>query len=126
MNYLLLSLGAILGVLSRYHAVRLIQAWRGSQFPFGTFVVNLSGSFLLGLLGGLLASHPAWPLGSLQALFGIGFCATYTTFSSFIFETTQLWRQGDRRAALLNLGGQPILGLLCAWVGLLIGTAVGG
>lgn len=122
MTYLLLALGAIVGALSRFHAVRLIQGWWGGAFPLGTFLVNLSGSMLLGLIGGLVATHPNWPLSSIQAIAGIGFCATYTTFSSFIFETVQLWRRGSRRAALANLCGQPALGLLCAWLGLVVGT----
>jgi fluoride exporter len=125
LSYLLLATGATCGALCRYHAVRLIQARLRGNFPLGTFLVNLSGSLLLGLLGGLVAAHPDWPGDSLQALAGVGFCATYTTFSSFIFETTQLWRQGARRAALLNLCGQPALGLLCAWLGLVIGAGVG-
>lgn len=121
MTYLLLAVGAIVGALCRYHAVRVIQAWQGGTFPLGTFLVNLSGSLLLGLIGGLVATHPSWPITSIQAVAGVGFCATYTTFSSFIFETTQLWRQGNRRAALMNLCGQPVLGLLCAWIGLMVG-----
>ncbi|WP_129674857.1 fluoride efflux transporter CrcB [Candidatus Chloroploca sp. Khr17] len=121
MSYLLLSLGAIVGALSRYHLVRVIQARYGSTFPIGTFVVNLSGSLLLGILAGLIATHPAWPLTSLQALAGVGFCATYTTFSSFIFETIQLWRQGNQRSAMLNLCGQPILGFGFAWLGIFLG-----
>lgn len=124
-SLLLLTLGAVGGALCRYHAVRLIQARSRGGFPLGTFLVNLSGSLLLGVIGGLVATHPAWPVDSIQALGGVGFCATYTTFSSFIFETTQLWRQGARRAALLNLCGQPALGLLCAWIGLVIGTSIG-
>jgi CrcB protein len=88
-----------------------------SAFPLGTLLVNLSGSLLLGFIGGLIATHPSWPVTSIQSVAGVGFCATYTTFSSFIFETSQLWRQGNRRTALTNLCGQPVLGLLCAWVG---------
>jgi fluoride exporter len=123
-SFLLLALGAIGGALCRFHAVRYIQSLSRGSFPLGTLLVNLSGSLLLGLLGGLIASHPAWPGDSIRALAGAGFCATYTTFSSFIFETTQLWRQGARRAALLNLCGQPVLGTLCAWLGLVIGLGV--
>ncbi|MBP1467013.1 fluoride efflux transporter CrcB [Candidatus Chloroploca sp. M-50] len=122
MSYLLLGLGAIVGALSRYHLVRAMQARYGSTFPVGTFVVNLSGSLLLGILAGLIATHPDWPIRSLQALAGVGFCATYTTFSSFIFETVQLWRQGNQRSAIFNLCGQPILGFGFAWLGIFLGS----
>ncbi len=121
MTYLLLAIGGVLGALCRYHISQFIQVRRQIFFPIGTFVVNLSGSLLLGLLGGLLAFHPNWPVESLQSTFGIGFCATYTTFSSFIFETLQLWRLGRYRAALLNVLVQPLLGCLLAWIGLMIG-----
>jgi fluoride exporter len=124
MIYLLLALGAICGALCRYHAVRIVQTRVGGGFPLGTFLVNISGSLLLGLITGLVIAHPDWPVTSINAVAGFGFCATYTTFSSFIFETHQLWRRGDWRAALVNLGGQPMLGILAAWVGLLIGSVL--
>ncbi|HMQ32492.1 MAG TPA: fluoride efflux transporter CrcB [Chloroflexaceae bacterium] len=122
MTLILLAVGAVAGAIARYHAVRLIQSRRGGIFPLGTLLVNLSGSLLLGLVAGLVANHPDWPVDSIQALAGVGFCATYTTFSSFIFETVQLWRRGYRRAALLNVSAQPALGLLCAWAGLAVGS----
>ncbi|HEX6292349.1 MAG TPA: fluoride efflux transporter CrcB [Herpetosiphonaceae bacterium] len=121
MSYLLLALGGIAGALCRYHGVRAIHARTTIAFPVGTYVINLSGSFMLGLLAALLARHPAWPVEQLGLLFGTGFCGAYTTFSSFAFESTQLWRQAQRRRALLNLVSQPLLGILAAWIGLLIG-----
>ncbi|HEY0607160.1 MAG TPA: fluoride efflux transporter CrcB [Herpetosiphonaceae bacterium] len=122
MSYLLLALGGALGALCRYHGGRIIHRRIATTFPLGTFAINLSGSFLLGLLAGLLALHPDWPGGSLNLVFGIGFCGAYTTFSSFAFETLQLWRQHQRRHAIANLLGQPLLGICAAWLGLLIGS----
>ncbi len=103
MTYILLALGGIVGALCRYHGVRLIQAHIPIAFPLGTFLVNLSGSFSLGLLGGLAAHHPTWPLASLSLLIGTGFCGAYTTFSTFAFETMQLWQQAQYRSACFNL-----------------------
>lgn len=123
MNYLFLAIGAIAGAICRYHAVRLIQADLRTTFPVGTFVVNVSGSVLLGLLSGLVARHPDWPITAIQTLAGFGFCATYTTFSSYIFESTRLWQQGARRAACGNVIGQAVLGCLGAWVGMIIALA---
>ena len=122
MSYLLLALGGALGALCRYHGGRIIHSRIATTFPLGTFAINLSGSFLLGLLVGLLARHPDWSVGSLNLLFGIGFCGAYTTFSSFAFESIQLWRHDQRRHAIANLLGQPLLAGCAAWLGLLIGS----
>lgn len=122
MSYLLLALGGALGALCRYHGGRIIHSRIATTFPLGTFVINLSGSFLLGLLAGLLGRHPGWLVEDFNLLFGIGFCGAYTTFSSFAFETIQLWRQDQHRHAIANLLGQPLLGSCVAWLGLLIGS----
>lgn len=122
MTYLLLIIGGIAGALSRFHGARILQARLGSTFPFGTFVINLTGSFVLGLLGGWLAVHPVSWGQSISLLLGTGFCGAYTTFSSFSFETVQLWRAGSPGRALANLLSQPVLGLCLAWLGLVLGT----
>lgn len=122
MSYLLLALGGAAGAICRYHAGRIIHSRITTAFPLGTFAINLSGSFLLGLLAGWLAWHPDWPVSSLNLLFGIGFCGAYTTFSSFAFETIRLWRQAQRRYALVNMLGQPLLGSCATWLGLLIAS----
>lgn len=122
MSVVLLAIGGGAGALARYHLARYVQRRTGGRFPLGTWLINLSGSLLLGLLVGLLLRHPAWPGAALRLLLGTGFCGAYTTFSSFAFETSQLWRGGGRRAALLNLLSQPLLGGLVAWLGLWLGS----
>ncbi|MBA3943198.1 MAG: fluoride efflux transporter CrcB [Herpetosiphonaceae bacterium] len=121
MNWLWLATGGVCGALCRFHGARLIQArWRGN-FPVGSLVINLTGCCLLGLLTGLFLRHSLWPVMQLRLLLATGFCGAYTTFSSFAFEAVQLWRQGQRRQALLHLVGQPLVGVGLAWSCLLWG-----
>lgn len=121
MAYLLLAIGGVAGALSRYHGARFVHARTQNDFPLGTLLINVSGSFILGLLLSLLAAHPHWPGKQLSLLFGTGFCGAYTTFSSFGFETIQLWREGTPRRAICNVLGQPLLAGLAAWSGILLG-----
>ena len=125
MTFVLLALGGVVGALGRYHGTRWVQSRISSAFPLGTFLVNLSGCWALGLLTGVLLAHPDWPGRELSLLLGTGVCGAYTTFSSFAFETMQLWRQGQRRQALYNGLAQPLLGCLCVWLGLALGRAIG-
>ena len=104
---LFLALGGVLGTLARYGLQGLIQP-AGSSFPWGTLVVNLSGSFVLGfLMRFLLGSSLATP--EVRAAATIGFCGAFTTMSTFAYETVSLLNGGDyTRAAwylLASIGG---------------------
>ena len=121
MIFLWLALGGAAGGVCRYHVTRVMVTRFGTGFPIGTFVVNISGSILLGLVIGGVEAQP-WVSGSsLIPLLATGFCGAYTTFSSFAFETIQLWQRGARARALVNLVGQPVLGGMAAWIGLVFG-----
>ena len=122
MTYLLLIIGGVAGALLRFHGTRLIQARIANRFPFGTFAINISGSFAFGLLYGLVGAAPSSAGQAMLTLFGTGFCGAYTTFSSFGYETVQLWRTDHVRAAVMNMLSQPVLGLLGAWVGVTLGA----
>ena len=113
--------GAV-GAPSRYLLDRFVQARAGSGLPWGTFVINISGSFLLGLITGaaLYHSFPSTP----RIILGTGFCGAYTTFSTWTFETVRLLEEGAGREALLNGVGSVVIGLGAAGLGLALAGLV--
>jgi fluoride exporter len=109
--------GAGLGGLARYLAGTWIMAKYGGRFPLGTLVINVTGSFLIGVLMTLLAErlpnpHPTWRL-----FLVVGVLGGYTTFSSFEYETFQAVRDGARWMGLLYVAGSVVLGYIGVWVG---------
>src|ERR671923_250379 len=98
------ALGSAVGGVARYVFSAAVQQRTGVGFPVGTLVVNLTGSFLLGLLWryalGVQAISP-----EVRALLTTGFCGGYTTFSTFSYEAAALIEDGDHRTALLYLVG---------------------
>ncbi len=114
-TWLAVAAAGALGALARYVVDQLVSR-RGGDRPFGTFVVNISGSFVLGLVTGL-AAYRAFPA-TAKVVLGTGFLGAYTTFSTFALETVALTRSGERRAALWNLGGSLCAGIGAAAAGL--------
>lgn len=92
----------------------------GGRFPLGTVVINITGSFLIGLLMTLFTErwqpHPNW-----RFLLVVGFLGGYTTFSSFEWETLGLVKDGSRWLGLLNVVGSVLLGYVAVWLGAAIG-----
>uniref|UniRef100_A0A832H9T5 Fluoride-specific ion channel FluC n=1 Tax=Oscillatoriales cyanobacterium SpSt-402 TaxID=2282168 RepID=A0A832H9T5_9CYAN len=110
------ALGAIPGALSRYYLTRLATQRFGASFPYGTFIINLTGSGLIGFLSTLMTKQLIST--DLQALLIIGFLGAYTTFSTYALDTSNLFRTGSRKRALLYWLGSPILGFICVEVGI--------
>jgi len=106
----LVALGAAVGAPLRYLVDRAVGA---RNFPWGTFVVNVVGSFLLGLLAGG-ARHASGPV---LALAGTGFCGALTTYSTFGYETVRLFQDGAKPLAVLNALGSVAAGLAAALLG---------
>ena len=121
----LIGIGGVLGANARY----LVSVWAarriGASFPYGTLIVNLSGSLLLGFMAtaivGRVVSDP-----DIQLLVSIGFLGAYTTFSTFAFESVGLIRRRAFVLAGVNVLGSTVLGLLGAWLGTIFARMVEG
>jgi fluoride exporter len=116
LKYVLVLSGGGIGSLLRFLTGTAIMTRFGGTFPLGTLTINVSGSFLIGLLMTLLTERfrldPNWRL-----LLVVGFLGGYTTFSSFEWETFTTVRDGSFRAGLLNIVLSVILGYLAVWLG---------
>ncbi|MGF1431376.1 fluoride efflux transporter CrcB [Kitasatospora sp. LaBMicrA B282] len=122
-GYLLVAVGALVGAPARYLTDRAVQARLGAVFPWGTLVVNLVGTVVLGLVTGAVLAGAAsadW-----QLLVGTGFCGALTTYSTFGYETLRLVESGARRHAVANVGVSLVAGLGAAWVGAELAHLVG-
>lgn len=108
--------GSGLGGVARYLVGTAIAEHTTSAFPLNTFLINISGSFLLGLLMGFLLHGQAPPIW--RYLLGVGVLGGYTTFSTLAWESANLLRERSYSYVLLNLLGSVFLGLLAAVVGL--------
>ncbi len=115
MKYLLVFLGGGAGSLARYIAGTAIATRFASLFPVGTMVINVTGSFLIGLLMTVIVErtpHPNWRL-----LLVVGFLGGYTTFSSFEWETFSAVRGGNWWIGIVNVVGSVVLGYAAVWLG---------
>ena len=123
MNYLVIGVGGFVGAIARYAlALWIGQRW-GRSFPLGTFVINISGSFLIGLLMTLMAvrftENPQWRL-----LLVVGFLGAYTTFSTFEYETGALLNDGEWLYAGLNVVLSVVVGFIALKLGEVIAKSV--
>lgn len=118
-NILIIGIGGFFGAITRYGvAVWIGQRW-GRSFPLGTFIINVSGSFLIGLLMTLMTEkiieNPQWRL-----LLVVGFLGAYTTFSTFEYETGALLKDGEWLYASLNV----VLSVAMGFIALKLGEVI--
>ena len=121
-NFLWISLGAVAGAYARYLLSLLINR-ADTLFPYGTFLINISGSLLLGFLMVLLTERgladPRWRL-----LLTVGFCGAYTTFSTYAFETVGLIEQRRWLGAASNILFSNVVGLAAVLAGAFLARAM--
>ncbi len=120
--WLLILAGAAVGAPARWYVDGFVQARHDSVFPWGTFTVNVVGSFALGLLLG--ASVEGETLVRLVALIGTGFCGAFTTFSTFSYESVVLAEEGSSAIAAANVIASVAAGLAAAFAGWAISSAL--
>ncbi|HXZ02996.1 MAG TPA: fluoride efflux transporter CrcB [Stellaceae bacterium] len=117
-TYLVIAIGSALGGLARYGCGVLAAALGGTVFPWGTLLVNLIGSFVIGGFATLTAPDGRLyvsPLGRQFVM--VGLCGGYTTFSAFSLETLELLQHGRPLAASSDVALSLVLGLLAVWLG---------
>lgn len=124
MMYLWVALGGALGSVARYACSLGAARWFGTAFPWGTLFVNVTGSFVIGLLAALVAADGRPALGAdARAFVLVGVLGGFTTFSSFSLETLSLARGGAVGAAAANVGLSVALCLAGVWLGFLAAAA---
>lgn len=115
MQILAIAVGGAAGALARYGVTVALGRWLGTGWPFGTLVVNVLGSVLLGVVAEAAARRG--DLGPVVALVGVGFCGAFTTFSTFGVETVRLLERGDAVGALVSVAANVLLACLGAALG---------
>jgi CrcB protein len=123
-KFIIISLGAVLGANLRYWVADWAAQRFGASLPYGTLIINLSGSLILGLFMAVFTSgrfliDPNWRL-----LVAIGFLGSYTTFSTYTLESFILIQSGQVWMGFLNLIGSSLLGGLAAAIGLTLGRMI--
>jgi len=124
-TYLWIAVGSAIGGVARYGCSSLAAHWFGETFPWGTMIVNVVGSFIIGFFatltgpdGRVLASPDA------RQFVMIGLCGGYTTFSSFSLQTLTLVQGGEASRAAVNILGSVVFCLASVWLGYLAAASL--
>ena len=120
---LLIGVGGFVGAITRYVVDLRVSTASGGAFPWGTLVVNASGSFLVGIVFALIVERAALPA-DLRGPLMIGFLGAYTTFSTLTLESWRMIEDGAWLLAAANLGGSLLIGLVAVIAGIAIGRAI--
>jgi CrcB protein len=114
--------GGFIGAIARYLLGGWIASRLGTAFPYGTFVINVTGSFVLGMIMGTLEGHVLSPVVRLST--AVGFIGAYTTFSTFTYETIRLVEDGSVLFAGVNMVASVLTGLGSGALGLAVGRGI--
>lgn len=112
----MVGLGGFAGAIARYWVGGFITQRVGLRFPYGTFVINITGCFLIGFLMHLLMQRGGMNMNWLYIVV-IGFIGAYTTFSTFAYESLRAFQEGQAGIALIYIGLSVMTGLIAVWLG---------
>lgn len=119
-DVLTICLGACAGATSRYYLGLWVATRLGTTFPYGTLLINITGCLILGFFGTLAAERAVVIPPELRLLIAVGFTGSYTTFSTFGFETIRLLEDGNLLLAIAYILGSVLAGLLATYLGLVV------
>jgi CrcB protein len=115
-DYILVGIGGALGSIARYGLGRVFSGKAKTKFPFGTFLINITGAFLLGIVSTIQVN------GNISLLMADGFLGAYTTFSTFMYEGFNLFQENKKLNAVMYISGTMVIGI----VGFVLGVKVAG
>jgi CrcB protein len=122
-KYLIIALGGAIGSMLRFWAGGYVSGRLGTRFPYGTFAINVTASFLIGFIMTVLAERthlsPSW-----RYLLVVGFLGGYSTFSSFEYETFRVFEDGEFLIAAMNIALSVGVGFLAVWIGAVTGRTI--
>jgi CrcB protein len=123
--YIWVALGGALGTTARYWLSGVVARSFGETFPWGTLIINVTGSFVIGFFGALTGPDGRLFVGSTARQFVmIGMCGGYTTFSSFSLQTLNLMNDGEWLRAGANIGMSVVLCMIAVWAGVILAGSI--
>ena len=123
LKYLFVGIGGCLGSILRFWLGSYIGGKMGIRFPYGTLVINITGSFLIGLVFAVLTARADWSP-NWRYLIPVGFIGGYTTFSSFEYETLRSIQDGQVGLGVLYVALSVVVGFVAVWGGVMAGRAI--
>jgi CrcB protein len=122
-KYWMVAIGGACGSVLRFWVGSYVSNRTGARFPAGTFLVNITASFLIGFLVTILAAKVSWSP-QWRYLILIGFIGGYSTFSTFEFETFRIFQEGEFLIAGLNVLLSVVVGFISVWLGVISGKTI--